>query len=213
MVALDGAFPANLPALYGLADARIYDPAAPASYAQLTAPLLGRQGDLREFRVVDHPLYDELGVRYVLTAPGVTLPLPLALRHPAAWIYERPRALPVVRLSGAVAAAAVAPAAHRRIGNSWVRAAVRLDAPLTLSTSIHDDGHWRVLVDGERRAAPAPRGPFVGAALRAGDRVVDLLYRPASWAWGWLAAALGAASGLAWLWPPPRPPRRAKMTP
>src|SRR5688572_23855193 len=91
MVALGGAFPANLPALYGLADARVYDPAAPASYAQLTAPLLGRQGDPRQFRVVDHPLYAELGVRYVLTAPGVDLPLPLALRDPAAWIYERPR--------------------------------------------------------------------------------------------------------------------------
>ncbi len=212
IVALGSAFPANLPALYGLADARVYDPAEPASYARLTAPLLGRKGDPREFRLVDHPLYDELGVRYVLTAPGIALPLPLALRDSAAWIYERPRALPLMRLtSGDDAASApvapnapMAPVAYRWVGNAWVRASVRTGAPLVLATSIHDDRHWRVLVDWEARPATAASRPFVAAALGPGDRVVDLLYRPLSWVWGWTIAALAASCALAWLWPPPR---------
>jgi hypothetical protein len=206
MAALGGAFPANLPALYGLADARVYDPAEPALYARLTGPLLGRKGDPREFRLVDHPLYDALGVRYVLTAPGVALPLPLALRDPTAWVYERSQALPVVRLEGGDSGAALA---HRRLGLGWVRAGVRVAGPSGLATSIYDDRQWRVLVDGERRAPPPRDAPFVAAALRRGDRVVDLLYRPASWVWGWLVAAVAAGATVAWLCPPPA---RARMT-
>ena len=145
-------------------------------------------------------------MRYVLTAPGVALPLPLALRDASAWVYERPQALPVVRLEGSEPGAALA---HRRLGPGWVRAGVRVAGPSGLATSIYDDRHWRVLVDGERRAPPARDAPFVAAALRRGDRVVDLLYRPASWVWGWLVAAVAAGAAVAWLCPPPA---RARMT-
>jgi hypothetical protein len=87
-------FPANLPAAYGLDDVRVDNPSAPEAYQRAIAglatagslvPLFGRPG---------HPLYDLLGVRYVITHPGAALPLPAAFRDAAGWVFERPRPLP-----------------------------------------------------------------------------------------------------------------------
>jgi hypothetical protein len=94
MVGMGKSFPANFPAFYGLDDVRIDNPSAPDAYQRVTRglgpplalePLFGRPG---------HPLYDFLGVRYVVTRPGAALPLPLVFKDAAGWVFERPRPLP-----------------------------------------------------------------------------------------------------------------------
>ena len=98
--ALGSAFPANLAALWDLADARVYNPAAPDSYRRLVAPLSGQSGGARTFTTGDHPLYDLLGVRFLLTAPDSP---PLArtiriLQSRQAIVHERQGALPLLFL-------------------------------------------------------------------------------------------------------------------
>jgi len=84
--------PANFSLVYGFDDVRINNPSLPAPYAEATWPLRRRPPHL--FFRPTHPLYDLLGVRYVLTRPEFPLPLPLVFAHPAGWIYERPHPLP-----------------------------------------------------------------------------------------------------------------------
>jgi hypothetical protein len=93
MAALGQDFPPNLPSLYGFADVRVYNPMAPAAYLQRLEPILaGWRGEMPELGNPGHPLYRELGVRYLLTAPGVQLPPPLrpVFQDADAWIYEVP---------------------------------------------------------------------------------------------------------------------------
>jgi hypothetical protein len=94
MVGMAKSFPANFPAFYGLDDVRIDNPSVPDAYQRVTAglspphalePFFGRPG---------HPLYDFLGVRYVVTHPGAALSLPAAFKDAAGWVFERPRRLP-----------------------------------------------------------------------------------------------------------------------
>lgn len=84
--------PANYPLVYGLNDVRIDNPSLPAPYAQVTWPLRNRR--TRLFARPGHPLYDLLGVRYVLTRPGGSTPFPRVFQHPSGWIFERPDPLP-----------------------------------------------------------------------------------------------------------------------
>lgn len=94
MAALGRAFPPNTPLLYGLADARVYNPMAPAEYLRRLEPILaGWWGEMPELRYQgkkDTRVYRNLGVRYLLTEPGVRLPLSLAFHDRDGWIYEIP---------------------------------------------------------------------------------------------------------------------------
>lgn len=97
MAALGAALPPNLASLYGLADARVYNPVEPASYAGLLGPLLEvPRRNVPRLAVADHPVLDLLGVELLLTDAGVVLPPPLerVFEGPAGWVYRRPRALP-----------------------------------------------------------------------------------------------------------------------
>jgi hypothetical protein len=85
-------FPANFPLVYGLNDVRIDNPSLPAVYSEATRPI--RRPLSYYFIRPGHPLYNLLGVRYVMVRPGVSLPWKRALSHPAGWIYERPGPLP-----------------------------------------------------------------------------------------------------------------------
>jgi hypothetical protein len=87
--------PANFPLVYGLNDVRIDNPSLPDRYQQVTF-LVSRASLTPNFRQPEHRVYDLLGVRWVMTRPGIDLPPPLRplYRHPTAWIYERPSALP-----------------------------------------------------------------------------------------------------------------------
>lgn len=89
MAALGRDFPPNLALLYGLSDARVYNPMAPAEYLRHLEPILvGWWGEMPELGNPGHPLYRELGVRYLLTAPGVQLPLRSVFQDKDGWIYE-----------------------------------------------------------------------------------------------------------------------------
>ncbi|HEX5715683.1 MAG TPA: hypothetical protein VF179_05955 [Thermoanaerobaculia bacterium] len=94
MAALGRSFPPNTPLLYGLPDARVYNPMAPAEYLDRLKPILaGWWGEIPELGYrgqEDTPVYQDLGVRYLLTDPGVRLPLRLAFRDRDGWIYEIP---------------------------------------------------------------------------------------------------------------------------
>jgi hypothetical protein len=90
-----GVFSANFPLVYGLRDARVNNPSIPRTYQTLVAPLLRNQLAITPVFVrPGHPLYDLLGVRYVMARPQSPLGLPVVFQDPSAWIYERPRPLP-----------------------------------------------------------------------------------------------------------------------
>jgi hypothetical protein len=95
MAAIGDAFRPNLPSLWGLAEARVFNPVEPAAYHALTRPLDSAPGGIPAWEHPDHPLYDLLGVRWLFAAPERELP-GLALRHHDASgrVYERPSALP-----------------------------------------------------------------------------------------------------------------------
>lgn len=98
MAALGRDFPPNLATLYGLADIRVYNPMAPAAYLRRLEPILtGWWGEMPELGNPGHPLYAELGVRYILTAPDATLPPPLrpVFQDQDGQVWEVPGAQPV----------------------------------------------------------------------------------------------------------------------
>jgi hypothetical protein len=87
------ALPANFGQVYGLADARVDNPSVPLPYQQVTA-LVDKGGMEPRFSRFSHPLYDFLGVRYVIVRAGVRLPLERAYAGSDAWVWERPDPLP-----------------------------------------------------------------------------------------------------------------------
>ncbi len=98
MAALGRSFPPNLATLYGLPDIRVYNPMAPAAYLRRLEPAItGWWGELPELGNPGHPIYAELGVRYLLTGPGETLPEPLrpVFEDPDGRVWEVPAPRPV----------------------------------------------------------------------------------------------------------------------
>ena len=237
MVGLGNCFLANLPLVYGLRDARIDNPSQPSIHALLTGPL-NRNPMTPRFAKPKHPVYDLLGVRYVMTRAGVKLPFRLVFRHPQAWIWERPRALPPLFLPrrarivrnevwpqwvqrntdfSARALVASSPGRQRHWRSrpvvpsrvdliSWqdarIRARADLGEPRLLATSILQDGHWHLLVDGRKAPTTLANGPLVAAWLPAGRHDLELLYRPWRLFLGCALAALALAAACA-LWIPP----------
>lgn len=96
MAALGQAFPPNLASLYGLTDARIYNPMAPLAWVEATAPVtVAWHGEHPEFGRPGHPLYARLGVRYLLATPDAVLPPPLrrVYADPDGTVWEVPGAV------------------------------------------------------------------------------------------------------------------------
>jgi hypothetical protein len=202
IAALGKAFPPNLASLYELSDARVYNPMAPAGYLAHLAPIIASwNSEIPELGAPDHPLYAELGVRYLLTAPGESLPPPwrLVLAHGAASIYERPDASPRLFLAD--------PGGSSRLrllhlGPQQITARGRSGGtPRRLASNLYQDGGWRMLLRGLAHPT-GTQGPFLAADLPPGRWRIDLLYRPRPFLWGCLLAALGFAVAAA-LWVPP----------
>ncbi len=94
----------NFATMYGLADARSSNPARPAAVLDAIARVNRRANQANDvFTAPDDPLYDLLGVRYLITAPRQRLPPPtqLVLKRKAAWIWKRPHPLPRLFLPAA----------------------------------------------------------------------------------------------------------------
>jgi len=114
VVGLGGTLFPNVAAVYGVADARVSSPFKPYLYAETTAAVSRSVRDIEDaFERPEHPLYQLLGVRYVLTPPGSFpgRPLHRVFRDPSLWIFERPTLLPRLFLPAAadVALAGTAP--------------------------------------------------------------------------------------------------------
>ncbi len=140
MVGFGPVFQPNLPSLYGLADVRLYNPFAPGAYRQFAHPLF-RTPDwvIPELGRPRHPFYDLLGVRYVLTKPGVRLGWPLrrVFEDPAGWVYARRRPLPRLFLP---AAAQVYP---ERYGQPWLEGNRNFAAKAIVDEAADADGYWQ----------------------------------------------------------------------
>lgn len=94
----------NFATMYGLADARSSNPARPAAVLDAISRVNRKANQATDvFTAPDDPLYDLLGVRYLMTAPRQRLlpPLRPVLKRKAAWIWERPRPLPRLFLPAA----------------------------------------------------------------------------------------------------------------
>ncbi len=207
LLALDRALPANLASLYGLSDIRTAGPMAPNPVYQATASLItGWQGEAPVYGHPEHPLYDRLAVRWVLTPPEAVLPPPLevALRHPSGWVWRRPQPRTRLFLTPAEPATRWRRGPHQGVAEGaaslestvW-RTSLDNSTPRRLDSSIYQDGGWRLLVDGRRQRSPATQSPFVSARLPAGSHQVALLYRPPGFLLGCLLAALGWTALLA----------------
>jgi hypothetical protein len=205
MAALGSALPPNLASLYGLADARVYNPTAPRRYVEAMAPITVRfRGEAPEFGNPGDLLYRRLGVRYLLLAPEEECPPPLAtaLRDPAAVLCLVPDPLPRLSVPGGPSFDVQIPDADRLGARVPAGPAGRL-----LQSSVYQDGGWRLLAAGRRVATPEISeisGPFLTAPLPAGAVTVDLLYRPPGFLRGCLLAALALTLGALRWCPPPR---------
>ncbi|HSL83607.1 MAG TPA: hypothetical protein VLF66_12605 [Thermoanaerobaculia bacterium] len=196
----------NAAAVYGFADVRVFDPMAPAAYFAALQPGVQWTGEIPLLapEAVGRPALDRLGVAWVMTAPEEACPegSEPAYRGPDANLCHRPGALPLLRVEGAGSGAAAALEDLRADpgGDRWSGRPAGAGGGRFV-TGLFGGPGWRVLADG--RTVPPEPGPFLAAALPAGARRVDLLYRPAPFLAGLLAAALGLAAGAAWLARPP----------
>jgi hypothetical protein len=195
IAALGRALPPNLASLYGLSDARIYNPMAPQAYVERTTPItVAWRGEVPEFGKPGHGLYTRLSVRYLLADPEAVLKPPLqrvyADRDGSVW--EWPRTHPRLFLAGRLPGSRLT---IPRLEDAWITTRVRLDRPRRLTSSLYQDGGWRLLAGRWPHPWVIDQGVFLAADLPAGTWRVDLLYRPRAFLWGCLLAALGLAGG------------------
>jgi hypothetical protein len=203
IAALGRDFPPNLASLYGLTDARIYNPMAPQPYVERTAPVTtGWWGEMPKFGNPIHPLYRRLGVRYLLTGPDDQLPPPLrkVFADDTAAIWESPGAQPRFFVeTGRVITL--------RSEESWITLRSNLRREQILGSGHYQDGGWWLLVNGRPHPSGLDGGVFLGARLPAGRIRADVLYRPRGFLWGMVIAAMGLALAAALTFPagPTRP--------
>jgi hypothetical protein len=94
-----------------------------------------------------------------------------------------------------------------------VHARGRLAEPRLLASSVYQDGHWLLLVNGIRHETVIADGPLVAAWLPAGRQRIDLLYRPRIFILGCVLAALALAAAAAWWVPRPLTPPSPSLPP
>ncbi len=210
IAALGRDFPPNLATLYGLTDARIYNPMAPQAYVERLAPILaGWWGEVPELGAPGHSLYARLGVRYLLAAPDAQLPPPLekvfADADGSVWEQPAPRTRLFIDANRQIGHIAIP-----RSQDAWLTAQIDLSRPRRLASVLYQDGGWRVLLNGEAQPPEKDPGVFLAAELPEGESQVDILYRPAGFLWGCVIAAFGLAAGVALLAPIPTAPAAPK---
>src|SRR5436305_207506 len=98
----------NAAAVYGLADVRISDPLKPFAYAQAVGPVSAAVRSTEHVLTApEHPLYQLLGVRFVVAPPRMNSirGLRRAFHDPTGRIFERERLLPRLFLPASTATA------------------------------------------------------------------------------------------------------------
>lgn len=204
MAALGRELPPNLASLYGLPDARVYNPMAPRAYLEALAPVIdGWAGESPLLGRPEDPLYARLGVKYLLAPPGESPPKPLTLAfsdsHADVWEVPRPRPrlFPYPPAKGSRLRIP-------RLTPQWITAEVELAPGQTLRSSLYQDGGWKVLVERKWKEATVADGPFVAVEAPVSSNArMDLLYRPRAFLVGLLLAAVGVAAGAVLLTPSP----------
>ncbi len=204
IAALGRALPPNLATLYGLSDLRIYNPAMPAAWEKLVAPLVDRRlapgrGEVPAFGRPLDPLYPRLGVRFLLTEPEATLPPPLRRVYSdgAARIWEIPGPSPLAFAAGR-------PGPEARLGIERLSPAhLRLQVPPALrgttwhlSTALFDDGGWRLRTDDRATSTGHERNALLSAEIPAGTETIEIAYRPPGFVAGCLLAALAVGGAI-----------------
>ena len=99
VAAVGGLLRPNALAVYGLADARVSNPMKPYLYTEALAPVSRSVRDIADMMTrAEHPLYQLLGVRYVVTRPGMGgrrgRSLRPVFRDARTIVLQRSRALP-----------------------------------------------------------------------------------------------------------------------
>ncbi|HEY4563041.1 MAG TPA: hypothetical protein VIJ36_08675, partial [Thermoanaerobaculia bacterium] len=145
MAAFGQDLPPNLASLYGLTDARIYNPMAPRAYLERLAPVVfAWRGESPMLAAPGHPLYARLGVRYFLTPPDIDLPPPLqqVFADADGAVWQQPRARRALFLADVPPHGALS---IPRLEDAWITASLDLDAPQRLGSVLYQDGGWRLL--------------------------------------------------------------------
>ncbi len=206
IAALGADLPPDVAALYGLTDARIYNPMAPRAYVERIAPILASwRGESPELGSPDRPLYARLGVRYLVAAPDAELPPPFERVYAdlEGSVWEQPAPRPRLFLEGKPGGGRVL---IPRFEDARIHAEIRVRRPVWLASILYQDGGWRLLRNGFPWPSEVDQGVFLGVPLLPGEARLDILYRPAAFLWGCALAALGLALGVALLAPAPLPP-------
>lgn len=175
----------NASAVYGLPDVRISNPVKPYLYTRLLAPVSHSVRDINDFLVrPEHPLYQLLGARYVVTPPKIRPRreerrfLRPVLRDRTTWIYERTRVLPVLFLP----AAAETPGG--RDWAAWVGKNPDFAARALVQPSPGRPGRWSAANPAGSGLALLPLGPaHLAARARLGeDRLLATsVYQDGGW--------------------------------
>ena len=140
----------NAAAVYGLADVRISNPLKPFPYVQAVGPVSASLRTTEHILMsTEHPLYQLLGVRWVVAPPRMTsIPgLQQVFHDPTARIFERDKVLPRLFLPEST-----------ETGDAW---------PAWLGAN--PDFAARALVP------PSPSRPAVWAAARPGESSLQIL--------------------------------------
>ncbi len=105
MSGLGPALRPNFASVYGFADPRTSNPAKPADFVAAIERIDAYPGRATDgFVAPEDPLYQLLGVRFLITAPRTFLPKPYRLvsRGGGAWVYQNRLALPLFFLPAAL---------------------------------------------------------------------------------------------------------------
>jgi hypothetical protein len=105
MSGLGPALRPNFASVYGFADPRTSNPAKPAGFVAAIRRIDAFPGRATDgFVAPEDPLYQLLGVRFLITVPRTFLPKPYRLvsRGGGAWVYQNRLALPLFFLPAAV---------------------------------------------------------------------------------------------------------------
>lgn len=135
------------------------------------------------------PWLDRLGVRWVMAGPTEEPPpgvgWRLAYQGSDGRVYERPGALPLVRIEGGGQARV-----ERRLPGDW-RIAVQVPVPGRLVVAETWDPGWRAWVDGRPAKVERLQGILMAVPVAPGAGSVELRYHPDGFVPGLALSALG----------------------